>query len=79
MVSPPEYLGGWPAADSDDVLRDSQGTSVTTTYNFFESSAIGDSGLVNVQVTALTGDRNEDWKEYLLTLKVIARGMGFAP
>jgi hypothetical protein len=61
------------------VLGDSQGTSVTTTYNFFESSAIGDSGLVNVQVTPLTGDRNEDWKEYLLTLKVIARGMGFAP
>ena len=45
------------------VLGDSQGTSVTTTYNFFESSAIGDSGLVNVQVTPLTSDRKEDWKE----------------
>jgi hypothetical protein len=46
------------------VLEDNLGTSVTTTYNFFESSAIGDSGLVNVQVTPLTSDRTEDWKEY---------------
>ncbi|KAN0084879.1 hypothetical protein V8E54_001346 [Elaphomyces granulatus] len=46
------------------VLGDNLGTSVTTTYNFFESSAIGGPGLVKEQVTPLTSDRTEDWKEY---------------